>query len=161
VRGCEVKRLVWGALILEIAAIPVLAVVLALAVSGMNWGNDSSATAEGPQFPDFVYNSQTSQEAYQLAVDNRELFSHMPCYCGCGKLSMPHQNLDQCFFMPDGGFDQHAAYCTICADIAIAAVGWQSEGKSTADVRRLVDEEFADRGPGTDTPPVASEASAN
>ena len=43
------KRLVWGTLILEIAAVPVLAVILALAMSGFGWGgDDSSATAEGP-----------------------------------------------------------------------------------------------------------------
>jgi len=153
-----VKRFVWGALVLEIAAIPVLAALLALAMSGMRWGGDSSATAEGPHFPDFVYNSQTSLAAYRLAVDNRELFSQMPCYCGCGRLDTPHQNLDQCFFTDDGSFEMHAAYCTICADIATNAVRWQSEGKTTADVRRLVDEEFGDAGPGTNTPPVASGA---
>ncbi len=155
------KRLVWGALILQIAAIPVLAVVLALAVSGMRWGSESSATAEGPRFPDFVYNSEASLASYRLAVDNRELFAQMPCYCGCGRLDVPHQNLDQCFFRPDGGFDQHAAYCAICGEIATASVRWQDEGKSTSEVRGLVDEEFSERGPGTNTPPVASEASAN
>ncbi|HJX61001.1 MAG TPA: PCYCGC motif-containing (lipo)protein [Dehalococcoidia bacterium] len=150
------KRLVWGALALEIAAVPVLAVLLALAMSGFGWGSDdSSATAEGPQFPDFVYNTQTSQDAYRLAVDNRQLFSQMPCYCGCSGLDMPHQNLDQCFFMADGSFEQHAAYCTICADIAVDAARWQSEGKTTAEIRRLVDDKFSDVGPGTNTPPVS------
>ena len=149
------KRLVWGALVLEIAAVPVLAALLALAMSGIRWGGDSSATAEGPHFPDFVYNSQTSRDAYRLAVDNRELFSQMPCYCGCAGLDMPHENLDQCFFMADGSFEQHAAYCTICADIAVDAVRWQSEGKTTTEVRRLVDEKFGEVGPGTNTPPVS------
>jgi len=151
-----VKRMVWGALILEIAAVPVLAAVLALAISGFGWGSDdSSATAEGPQFPDFVYSSQTSLNAYRLAVDNRQLFSQMPCYCGCGRLDMPHQDLDQCFFTADGTFEKHAAYCTICADIAAAAAGWQSEGKTTAEVRLLVDDKFGDVGPATNTPPVS------
>jgi hypothetical protein len=149
-----VKRLVWGALTLELAAVPVLAALLVLAMSGWG-GEDSSATAEGPQFPAFVYSSQTSQDAYRLAVDNRQLFSQMPCYCGCGNLDMPHQNLDQCFFMADGSFEQHAAYCTICADIAIDATRWQSEGNTTAEIRRLVDDKFGDLGPGTNTPPVS------
>jgi hypothetical protein len=149
-----VKRLVWGALTLEIAAVPVLAVLLALAMSG-GGGENSSATAQGPQFPAFVYESQTSRNAYQLAVDNRQLFSQMPCYCGCDRLDMPHQSLDQCFFMADGSFEQHAAYCTICADIATDAARWQSEGKATAEIRRLVDEKFGDIGPGTNTPPVS------
>lgn len=150
------RRVVWGALALEIAAVPVLAALLALAMYGFGGGNDkSSVTAEGPQFPAFVYNSQTSLAAYQLAIDNRQLFSQMPCYCGCGRLDMPHQNLDQCFFMADGSFEMHAAYCTICADIAIDAARWQSEGKSTAEVRWLVDEKFGDVGPATDTPPVS------
>jgi hypothetical protein len=149
------KRLVWGALVLEIAAVPVLAALLALAMSG-GWGSgDSSATAEGPRFPAFVYSSQTSADAYRLAVDNRQLFSQMPCYCGCARLDVPHQNLDQCFFTGDGSFEAHAAYCTICADIAIDAVRWQSEGNTTAEVRRLVDEKFGDVGPSTSTPPVA------
>jgi len=150
------KRLVWGALALEIAAVPVLAVLLALAMSGFGGGSDnSSATAQGPQFPAFVYSSQTSQDAYRLAVDNRQLFSQMPCYCGCGKLDMPHENLDQCFFTADGSLEQHAAYCTICADIATDAARWQSEGKTTAEIRRLVDDKFGDLGPGTNTPPVS------
>jgi len=151
-----VKRLVWGVLTLEIAAVPVLVVLLALAMAGLGGGSDnSSATAEGPQFPDFVYNSQTSQDAYRLAVDNRQLFSQMPCYCGCSRLDMPHQNLDQCFFMADGSFDQHAAYCTICADIAVDAARWQSKGETTAEIRRLVDDKFGEVGPGTNTPPVS------
>ena len=150
------KRLVWGVVTLEIAAVPVLAALLVLAMSGFGGGSDdSSATAEGSQFPDFVYNTQTSRDAYQLAVDNRHLFSQMPCYCGCARLDMPHENLDQCFFMADGSFEQHAAYCTICADIAVDATRWQSEGKSTAEVRRLVDEKFGDVGPATNTPPVS------
>ena len=141
---------------MEIAAVAVLTVILALAMSGFGWGSDdSSATAEGSQFPDFVYNSQTSLGAYRLAVDNRELFSQMPCYCGCAKLDVPHQNLDQCFYMANGSFEKHAAYCTICGDIAVAAAGWQSEGKTTAEVRLLVDEEFGDVGPATNTPPVS------
>jgi hypothetical protein len=85
-----VKRLVWGALALEIAAVPVLAAVLGLVMSGASWGSDSSATVEGPRFPDFVYSSQTSLATYRLAVDNRQLFSQMPCYCGCAKLDVPH-----------------------------------------------------------------------
>ena len=141
---------------MEIAAVPVLAVILALAVSGFSWGgDDSSATAQSTQFPDFVYNSQTSLGAYRLAVDNRELFSQMPCYCGCAKLDLPHQNLDQCFYMADGSFEKHAAYCTICGDIAVAAAGWQSEGKTTAEIRLLVDDKFGDVGPATNTPPVS------
>ena len=151
------KRLVWGALALEIAAVPVLAALLVLVMSGFGWGSDeSSATAEGAQFPAFVYSSQTSLAAYRLAVDNRELFSHMPCYCGCARLpDMPHQDLEQCFFMADGSFEMHAAYCTICADIATDAARWQSEGKTTAEVRQLVDEKFGDVGTATNTPPVS------
>ena len=148
------KRLVWGALTLELAAVPVLAALLVLAMSGWG-GEDSSATAQGPQFPAFVYESQTSRNAYQLAVDNRQLFSQMPCYCGCERLDMPHQSLDQCFFMADGSLEQHAAYCTICADIAVDATRWQSEGNTTAEIRRLVDDKFGDLGPGTNTPPVS------
>jgi len=151
-----VKRLVWGALTLEIAAVPVLAVLLVLAMSGFGGGSDdSSAAVQGPGFPAFVYNSQTSLKAYELAVDNRQLFSQMPCYCGCGRLDTPHQNLDQCFFADDGSFDQHAAYCTICADIAVDAARWQADGKATAEVRRLVDERFGGVGPATNTPPVS------
>jgi len=147
-----VKKLVWSTLIFEIAAVPVLTAILALTMSGFGWGDDDSSA---PQFPAFVYNTQTSADAYRLAVDNRELFSQMPCYCGCAKLDVPHQDLDQCFFMADGSFEKHAAYCTICADIAVAAAGWQSEGKTTGEIRQLVDNKFRDVGPATNTPPVS------
>lgn len=151
------KRLVWAALALEIAAVPGLTAVLVLVMSGLGrGGDDSSASSKGTEFPAFVYSSQTSLAAYQLAVDNRELFSQMPCYCGCVNLpDKRHQSLDQCFFQDDGSFDMHAAYCTICADIAIDAARWQSEGKTAAEVRHLVEGKFGGAGPATNTPPVS------
>ncbi|MDP2949588.1 MAG: PCYCGC motif-containing (lipo)protein [Chloroflexota bacterium] len=139
-------------------ALVALGLLLAAAGAACQSGSAEKQPDDGrPQtrsFPDFVYTSDKSYMGYALALENKALFQKMPCYCGCANLAVPHENLYQCFVNPDGTYDEHAAYCTICADIAVDAVQWQREGASIAEVQTKVDSKYADSGPRTNTPPV-------
>jgi hypothetical protein len=92
-----------------------------------------------------------TREAYRAAEEHRDLFIHLPCYCGCAVLAAPHRHLLDCFLKPSGGYDSHAASCSTCVDIALEAIRAGAAGKSHAEVRALVDELFSGRGLGTAT----------
>jgi hypothetical protein len=52
---------------------------------------------------------------YGFARANRDLFSHIPCYCGC-EATLDHRSLFDCFVTPEGGWESHASGCSICVD---------------------------------------------
>lgn len=93
-----------------------------------------------------------TRAAYEAAPSHRELFAHLPCYCGCGLLKEPHGSLDRCFLLPDGKVEAHASGCKICTDIATQALAMEAQGLDHATIRARVDEQFARAGPPTDTP---------
>ena len=129
--------------------LPALALIAFSVVAG---GKDQAQPARvaSAEFPEFVYYSAKSEQGYRLAVENRQLFALMPCYCGCAAIpDDPHRNLLDCFLNDDGSFDPHASGCDICVDIAIDAAQWQAEGKSPAEVRSLVDAKYQGFGPST------------
>ncbi|HXF51413.1 MAG TPA: PCYCGC motif-containing (lipo)protein [Dehalococcoidia bacterium] len=90
--------------------------------------------------------------AYREAAGHRDLFQHLPCYCGCALLDEPHASLDRCFYAPDGTLEPHAAGCRICSEIALLAADLVHQGASHAEVRAQVDATFTGVGPATDTP---------
>ena len=92
------------------------------------------------------------RQAYQLALARRDLFAHLPCYCGCVLLDEPHRSLADCFVRADGSFDTHASGCRICVDIALDAEAASQRGLDHAAIRALIDEKYAKSGPGTSTP---------
>ena len=93
-----------------------------------------------------------TRAAYEAAPMHRDLFAHLPCYCGCGLLKEPHASLDRCFLLPDGNVEAHASGCRICTDIALDALVMEAQGLDHAAIRARVDEKFARAGPPTDTP---------
>ena len=96
------------------------------------------------------------REAYRFAAANHHALETVPCYCGCG--GMGHANNLACFVQEtasDGtvlAFDQHAAGCGICVDIAQDVMRMTAEGKSATAIRQYVDGTYAAFGPATDTP---------
>jgi len=139
-------------LILLVAPVVLLPALGLIAISVLAGGdkNQSATQPTSAEFPEFVYYSSKSEKGYRLAVDNRELFAQMPCYCGCG--AMPeerHRNLLDCFINEDGTFDPHASGCEVCDDIAIDVAAWQGEGKSIPETRSLVDAKYQSFGPST------------
>jgi len=93
-----------------------------------------------------------TRAAYEAAPSHRELFAHLPCYCGCGLLKEPHGSLDRCFLLPNGRVEAHASGCKICTDIATQALAMDAQGLDHATIRANVDAQFARAGPPTDTP---------
>jgi hypothetical protein len=69
-------------------------------------------------------------------------------------LSPSHTSLRDCFLKQEGGFEPHASGCEVCVDEAIAAQRLLVEGRSAAEIRRVIDATFGSRGKPTITPPV-------
>ncbi len=112
------------------------------------WG--LPGTSRSGEFPAFVYHSPEAERGYRLATQQPQLFSQLPCYCGCGVfLDDPHRSLLDCFTNDDGSFDPHASGCSLCLDIAFDGVDWQAQGNSPAEVQALVDEKYEGVGPRT------------
>ena len=94
---------------------------------------------------------EQTRHAYEIALSHRDLFVHLPCYCGCAVLPEPHRNLVDCFVDASGEFATHAGSCSTCVDIALEAWRANEQGLGHAQIRALVDERFSGRGPGTAT----------
>jgi hypothetical protein len=89
------------------------------------------------------------QEAYRFAVANSDVMKEIPCYCGCG--AMGHHSNYNCYVksVDDSGriiFDNHALGCTLCVDITRDTMRLQQEGKSTADIRAIIDQTYRSYG---------------
>jgi hypothetical protein len=78
-------------------------------------------------------------EAYRVAREKPSLLERVACYCGC-YLSAGHQNNLDCFS------DRHPENCEICVGIALRAAELQKAGYLPADIKRLIDRQFAPRG---------------
>ena len=93
--------------------------------------------------------SVSVQDAYRFNVANPELMKEIPCYCGCG--NMGHASNYACYVQDDTDgkitFDSHALGCSICVDITVDAMRMLKEGKSTSEIKQVVDETYAKFGP--------------
>jgi hypothetical protein len=139
-------------LMLLVAPAVLLPALGLIALSVVAGGKDQAQPARvaSAEFPEFVYYSAKSEQGYRLAVENRQLFALMPCYCGCANIADdPHHNLLDCFLNDDGSFDPHASGCEVCVDIAIDAAQWQAEGRSPSEIHSLVDAKYQGYGPST------------
>jgi hypothetical protein len=115
--------------------------------------NTVAAQVDG-ELPSFAHTSSATLAGYQAAVANQDLFTKMPCYCGCGMHAIAHHNLEECFIKPDGTWEEHASACQTCVNIAADVMAMKGQGASTRDIRQSVDAEYSKYGPSTDTPPV-------
>jgi len=134
------------------ASMALLAVVGAVATAAV-WtataGGSGGTNVDLSGMPDMPADTR---HAYEAAPSHRDLFAHLPCYCGCTLLKEPHASLDRCFLLPGGSFEAHASGCRICTDIAIDALAMEAEGLSHTAIRALIDVKYARAGPPTDTP---------
>jgi hypothetical protein len=88
--------------------------------------------------------------AYQFAVANPDALKNVPCYCGCGAIG--HESNLACYvrdFGSDGRpvFDDHGMGCSLCVDIATDVMKMTGEGKSPADIRQQIVENYSKFGP--------------
>jgi hypothetical protein len=136
-------------------AVSILLILLSTALVSCAGANASAGSsiqmASVEQLPDEVQGQpETVVQAYQFAVANPEILSHIPCYCGCG--SMGHTSNYACYvqeMQPDGTivYDSHALGCSICVDITQDTMRLLTEGKSVSEIRSYVDETYAQYGP--------------
>jgi hypothetical protein len=96
------------------------------------------------------------REAYRFALANPRALESVPCYCGCGE--MGHDSSRACFLQDMGQegkavvFDEHAANCGICVDIAQDVIRMTAEGEDPGPIRQYIDATYGSFGPATDTP---------
>lgn len=127
-----------------------------------------SAPAETKLAPDSVLPAFLAtaaprvREAYRYAAAHPHDLETVPCYCGCG--SMGHTSNLSCFIKDPGTtkdtgtnwetitFEQHAAGCGICVDIAQDVMRMKAEGKQPPAIRSAIDATYGSFGPSTDTP---------
>lgn len=121
-----------------------------------NHSTDTSMSGmDTSQLPEYVKDAPPRvREAYEYAVMNPLVLEFQPCYCGCG--AMGHTSNQDCFvkeIQPDGEvvFDNHAAGCGICVDIAQDVMRMSDEGKTSLEIRQYVDSYYSQFGPSTDT----------
>lgn len=135
--------------------LPVVLILVLLAIVGCST-QPELAMAPVSILPDYAQDApQTVREAYQFAVANPDILAYHPCYCGCG--NMGHDSNLACFvqqFQEDGSiiFDNHAAGCGICVDIAQDVMRMMKQGEAQPQIRDYVDAQYSPFGPSTDTP---------
>lgn len=137
------------------AVVPLFVLLISFASQSGSDDGETDIVAEA-EFPAIVYGSRESVNAYRQATERGELFAAIPCFCGCTNLPQdPHTSVLDCFINQDGTFDEHAAVCNLCIDIALDAAKWQDEGANIAEARARIDDKYEGFGPATDTPPVS------
>ena len=81
-------------------------------------------------------------EHYRTAEANHDVYSQVPCYCGCER-SICHRHLADCFVRSDGGgWDAHAAGCAVCTDESAMVRRLLADGTDTATIRQSIIAEF-------------------
>ncbi|MFQ6062596.1 MAG: PCYCGC motif-containing (lipo)protein [Methanosarcinales archaeon] len=127
---------------------------LALAISGSNSNNKESTkdSTEKLNLPNYANTNQRTLQAYAYATKNQKIIENIPCYCGCG--GMGHKSLKNCFLKDNGTYEEHASYCDICVGEALMVKRLQEQGTPIKDIRAIIDEEYSQFGPPTNTPDI-------
>ena len=138
-----------GLAALTAASMSVSAVLIARAIGNRDDATHTSVSGWLGPLGDIT---DDTAQVYIDAAAHRELFAHLPCYCGCSLLKPPHASLERCFLRPDGSAEPHANGCRICLDIAKDALAMDREGLTHAEIRVRIDASYEGVGPPTDTP---------
>ena len=101
-----------------------------------------------------------TQAAYEFAARHPEVLHYIPCYCGCERSG--HAGNHDCFVRSRDAngkvtWDSHGYGCAICIDVAYSAMQMHNSGASVAQIRKVVDQQYAARLPSktpTPLPPV-------
>lgn len=147
----------WRIQTLLLATVILLTAVL-LSACGARGAAHSLKMAPLAQLPAALHQHPAPvQEAYQFALANPEVLTHIPCYCGCGAI---HANVRACFVgeAPDGSiqWDAHGSACGVCQDIVHDTMRMMRAGQPLPAIRDYIDETYDYLGPPTNTPPLTS-----
>lgn len=151
-----------------LGAAALLALGAAVALGGVGGGPGTPTGAAGtavpgpadaaPPEPEWLGQAPDSiRVLYRWAVANRDSLQYIPCYCGCGDRQHGyHKSNADCYGQVREGrfvYDPHATGCGVCLNITAQTIRMQAEGRSLAEIRRAVDEQYGGRGvPPTPTP---------
>jgi hypothetical protein len=101
--------------------------------------------------------AETVRAVYKFAADHPEVLSYVPCFCGCERAG--HRGNEDCFVRERAvngdviAWDDHGMECAICIDVADRSRKLFAEGKTPAQIRAAIENEFRAHGPShTPTP---------
>jgi hypothetical protein len=112
-------------------------------------GDVQELTASMDVMPAFLQKQPKEISAiYAAAPRYKKVLESMPCFCGCGE-SAGHKNNYDCFVADnqmDGKilWDDHGTKCGTCLEIAAYSMQLTEEGKSTLEIRKMIDEKYKD-----------------
>lgn len=120
--------------LIAVAAVAILALAAALAVSG--------SSQPGLSLPAFAMGSSKVSEAYAFASLEPEKLDGINCACGCmqhvhdGRLHK--RGLLDCFMKEDGSYEQHASNCDMCINDALEAKQMFAQGMGKEEVKAKI-----------------------
>lgn len=81
---------------------------------------------------------------YEGAADHPEVFSEVPCFCGCEAM-LGHRHLLDCFVRADGdGWEAHASGCGVCLGEAEQVLALIADDVPTDEIVEQVVAEWGD-----------------
>jgi hypothetical protein len=80
-------------------------------------------------------------EHYRFAAAHPDVYSEVPCFCGCDA-TLDHRFLLDCFVRPDGGWEAHASGCGVCLEESRMIRSMLARGSGTAEIRADVIDAF-------------------
>lgn len=97
--------------------------------------------AEGRTLPDYVFRTSGLLKAYSYVLENRDLISKFPCYCGC-RDSEAHNDLAECF-VADGEFQSHASTCAVCVAEVLDIKRFREISKSFDEIENYISKTYS------------------
>ncbi len=145
--------------------IGIIAIILLAAYAVFSSDSTPKKTTDsGIKLPSYAYTNPLTLKAYKYATEHPEMLEQIPCYCGCGSHGSeasdykPHRFLRDCFINDNWEFDEHASFCDVCIGEAIKTQDYLAKGKTLAEARALIDQEYGKIGAEkTNTPPVRAD----
>lgn len=118
-----------------------------------------ATSAPSAEPPDWATETPELESIYRWAAANRAVLQYIPCSCGCE--TSGHKDNWECFVQrePSPGqyvWDNHAAGCWSCQEIAIVTRKLITAGKRLTEVRAAIDQQFGPFSMVTKRPPAGS-----
>ena len=110
----------------------------------MMWGGPRPAAGVERAAPEgFTLDGMSSDMVahYEHARANPEVYTQVPCFCGCQDM-LGHRNLEDCFVTPDGAWESHAAGCQVCIDESRMVMRMMGRGMGPQMMRGRIVGEF-------------------
>ncbi|WP_051236861.1 PCYCGC motif-containing (lipo)protein [Paenibacillus pinihumi] len=104
-------------------------------------------TASLAALPGFLSNhTKRTSQLYKDVAEFRDVIDELNCYCGCMTYEPAHDSLLRCFIASvdekEVAWSDHSTSCGICKMEAEDAVAMAKEGKSTAEIKKAIDDKY-------------------